>query len=164
MRYIVNVDGKDIPLEVAEDGTVSLGGRGHQVSLQSIDGAHLFSLLIDNRSYELYVEEKEGEFQVLLRGEMHVARVGSLLAKKTPAVAPREAPTGEAVIKAPMPGLVVSVLVENGQGVRANQGLVILEAMKMDNELRSPREGTVHGLRVAAGDKVEQGEILAMVK
>jgi pyruvate carboxylase subunit B len=74
------------------------------------------------------------------------------------------APMGEAIIKAPMPGLVRGVVVNVGDNVAAKQGVVILEAMKMENELRTPREGIVKEVRVKAGDRVEQGQPLLIIK
>jgi biotin carboxyl carrier protein len=63
---------------------------------------------------------------------------------------------GEIVIKAPMPGVVIDVLVSKGQTVERGDILVILESMKMQNEFKAPRAGQVHAIRVAPGDKVEQ--------
>jgi biotin carboxyl carrier protein len=67
-------------------------------------------------------------------------------------------------IKAPMPGLVRAINVNVGDSVIARQGVVILEAMKMENELRTPRVGVVKEIRVKPGDKVEQGQVLVIIK
>jgi biotin carboxyl carrier protein len=71
---------------------------------------------------------------------------------------------GSAEITAPMPGKVVRVLVEAGQAVEAGAGLVVVEAMKMQNELKAPRAGAVVSIDVAAGDTVEAGAILAVIE
>ena len=71
---------------------------------------------------------------------------------------------GKADIKAPMPGKVVKVLVEDGQEVESDQGIVVLEAMKMENELRSPVRGTVTRLSAAVGDAVDIGHIIAVIE
>jgi biotin carboxyl carrier protein len=71
---------------------------------------------------------------------------------------------GPMTLKASMPGRVVRVLVERGAHVAAHQGIVVIEAMKMQNELKSPKEGRVAELRVAAGDTVASGEALAVIE
>ena len=67
---------------------------------------------------------------------------------------------GPATLRAPMPGLVVRVLVEAGQEVAAGAGIVVLEAMKMENELKAPAAGVVGAIRVGAGEPVEKGQVL----
>jgi pyruvate carboxylase subunit B len=67
---------------------------------------------------------------------------------------------GPVILRAPMPGLVVRVLVEPGQEVAAGSGLVVLEAMKMENELKAPAAGTVGAVRAQTGQAVEKGEVL----
>ena len=73
-------------------------------------------------------------------------------------------PDGAVAIRAPMPGKVVKRLVEAGQTISAGQGVIIIEAMKMENELRSPVDGSVKELRVGEGDNVEAGEPLVLVE
>jgi biotin carboxyl carrier protein len=69
----------------------------------------------------------------------------------------------EAGVKAPMPGLIIRVLVEVGDTVERNEKVVILESMKMENELRSPREGVVTAVRVTPGASVEKDQILILI-
>ena len=71
---------------------------------------------------------------------------------------------GDATVVAPMPGRVVRVLVAVGDEVAAKQGLVVVEAMKMENELRSPKAGRVKDVSVTAGDSVEAGRVLLVVE
>jgi biotin carboxyl carrier protein len=70
---------------------------------------------------------------------------------------------GEVSIRAPMPGLIVRVAVEEGQAVSKGETLMILESMKMENELKSPRDGTIHRILVSAGENVEQNKVLVTV-
>jgi biotin carboxyl carrier protein len=74
------------------------------------------------------------------------------------------AESGEFHLKAPMPGLVVTIPVEEGQQVKKGQVLLILESMKMQNELKSPRDGTVNRIKVKAGESVEQKQPLLSVQ
>ena len=71
--------------------------------------------------------------------------------------------TGEAVVKSPMPGLIISVPVQEGQEVEKGDRIVILESMKMENELHSPRSGIVKHVYVVEGDSVEKGQLLATI-
>jgi len=164
MRYTAIVGDQVVEIEISRGGEVKVDGVTHLIDLRNIDGFSLFSLLIDNRSHEVLVERREGEYHVLLEGEMHKVQVEDertrALAKVTRA---QSVPRGEIAIKAPMPGLVVAVPVKPGDPVRAGQGVVILEAMKMENEIRAPRNGFVQSVRVSQGDAVEQGEPLMVI-
>ena len=73
------------------------------------------------------------------------------------------AETGEFLLRAPMPGLVVAVPVSEGQAIKKGQVLLILESMKMQNELKSPKDGTMGRIRVKAGETVEQKQTLLSV-
>jgi biotin carboxyl carrier protein len=77
--------------------------------------------------------------------------------------AARKAKGGPLRISAPMPGKIVRVAVEPGQSVAAGEPLVVMEAMKMENEIRAPREGTVKEIAVRAGQAVETGAVLAVL-
>ncbi len=123
-------------------------------------------------------EVAAGIYSVLWRGRSFDARIaGSRVvvdgcAFEADVVDPRElrdsasnsAAHGRAEIVSPMPGKVIRVLVEEGQEVEAGQGILVVEAMKMQNEMASPRKGTVASIRVAAGAAVIAGEVLAAVE
>jgi biotin carboxyl carrier protein len=115
------------------------------------------------RSYEVgVVERAAGELTVYVNGRAIPATVGGLLRRR------RGAPAGEAgrgpqTVAAPMPGRVVKVFVKAGDTVAARQGLVVVEAMKMENELRASRAGTVREVRVAEGAPVEANAVLVVL-
>ena len=102
-----------------------------------------------------------GRFRVLLRGELYHVQVEDeraiRLARGLAGFIPD---SGEIPIKAPMPGLIVNVPVTAGQAVKQGETLIILESMKMDNELCAPRDGIVARLHVEAGDSVEGKQTL----
>ena len=79
------------------------------------------------------------------------------------AVVSKKGQGGTAKVSAPMPGKIVKLLVETGQLVAAGQGLLVMEAMKMENEIRSPREGRVREVRVSERQAVETGALLVVV-
>ena len=165
MRYQASVGDRDFEIFVGGPDEVTVDGERHAVDLQPIDGNTLFSLIIDNRSHELHVERREGMYYVVLHGDRYPVDVGQARLKELIAMSQHahEHASG-AVVEAPMPGLVVKMLVEQGEEVEADQPLLILEAMKMENELRSPAEGTVRTIGAAAGDTVNQGDVLVVVE
>jgi biotin carboxyl carrier protein len=138
---------------------VMLDGRRLEVDFQeSADG--FASLLIDGRSHEAAFEPRDGGYAVALRtGTVFVGLAEPSLAS---APSPKGA-GGAARVTAPMPGKLVRVLVEAGQAVEAAQGLVVMEAMKMENELRSPKAGLVREVHVREGQAVEGGALLVVV-
>jgi biotin carboxyl carrier protein len=102
---------------------------------------------------------------VLLRGRLYPVNVEDEREKRLRAAAGgRVAETGEYHLRAPMPGLVVAVQVIEGQEVKKGQVILILESMKMQNELKSPRDGTIGRIRVKAGESVEQKQSLLSVQ
>ena len=163
MRYVVAVEDKTFTIEVRE-GEVVVDGQAHTVDMRRIEPLSLYSLLIDNLSYEALVEEREGEYGVMLRDELYTIRVQEERAwEQAAACSTPPAGGGETLIEAPMPGVVVDVLVTAGQVVRAGESLLVIEAMKMENSLSCPRDGEVKAVQVAAGDQVERGQVLVTV-
>ncbi len=165
MKYTTFVGEKAYQVDVGANNTVLIDGESHAVDFRGIDGTTLFSLLIDNRSWEVLVERTGDEYRVLINGELYVVNVQDERTRKLAKAEGKGGPVaGEIYIKAPMPGLVRAVNVGPGDAVIARQGVVILEAMKMENELRVPRVGVVKEIRVKPGDKVDQGQVLVVIK
>jgi biotin carboxyl carrier protein len=165
MKYEVTVEGETFLIEIEDEGKVSVSGQAHAVDMQSIDDLSLYSLLVDNNSYEAFIEEEESQFQVLLQtGEMYSVQVKGGRPQPTMAKSPLQIPRGEATLKAPMPGLVVDVPAVEGQPVRAGEVLVILESMKMENELRAEGDGTVRSVHVRPGDVAGQDQALVTMQ
>ena len=150
-------------LEVSgKDGLyrVTLDGRVLECDVREVDGTFL-SLLVDGRSYEVALEGRGGRYTALVRGDV----VPLELAEATRGMAaPRKGPSGPVNVMAPMPGRLVRILVTEGQEVRAGEGLVVVEAMKMENELRSPRAGRVARIHAQERQAVETGALLVTVE
>jgi len=165
MRYAATVEGRTFIIEVTPEGEVRIQDREHAVDLQSIDAASLYSLLIDNNSYEMLIEEREGgEYHVLLHGELYVVQVeDDFRHRMSRRRRVRAGPSGRVTIKAPMPGLVMDVLVGENQKVSTGDVLIILESMKMENEVRAPCDGRVNRVRVRPSDTVEKGQTLVVL-
>jgi biotin carboxyl carrier protein len=165
MKYTAIINDKAHTIEIGANNTISIDGESHGIDFCSIDGTTLYSLLMDNVSWEVLVERTGDRYRILIDGELHIVDVQDERTRKLAKAEARMAGTsGEVTIKAPMPGLVHDVHVNVGDAVVARQGVVILEAMKMQNELRVPRAGIVKEIRVKPGDKVEQGQVLVVVK
>lgn len=160
MKYIAEIDGLEFPVEILDERHVRFGEEIIEVDLSEVSGEPLYSLLINGESYEAYVYPDEEGLLVLLLGQFFPVRVVEEREKRLRTSQLTSAGAGEFVLRAPMPGLIVSVPVAEGQKVEKGQILVILESMKMQNELRAPRSGRVTRLQVRAGESVEQRQIL----
>jgi len=164
MIYDATVDGRNVRAEVraGADGryTVRLDGRPVEVDVREA-GPHAMSLIVDGRAHEVMIERREGGYRVVQRGQvLDVALVEGARG----AAAPRRPAGGPARVQAPMPGKLVRVLVSAGQEVGAGQGLVVMEAMKMENEIRAPRAGRVKEAPVREGQAVEMGALLVLLE
>lgn len=157
MKYATTIEGKTFIIEINDEHGVTIDGKAIDVDVDAIGGQGIISLLLGGQSYEAVVEPQQVGWTVLLGGHFYEVDVlderSQRLAKATGAGSQQN---GETTIKAPMPGLVVSVLVAEGQSVRHGEVLVILESMKMQNEFKAPFDGTVKRVRVKAGQTVEQ--------
>jgi biotin carboxyl carrier protein len=163
MKYATTINGKTYIIEINDDRRVTVDGVEYAVDFESVSGQPVYSLLLDGRSYEAYVYEGDvpSDWQVLLRGGLHTVQVEDEREKRLRAAAGSVATaSGEYNLKAPMPGLVVTVPVQEGQPVKKGDILVILESMKMQNELKSPRDGTIHRVKARPGESVEQNQVL----
>ena len=161
MMFDATADGRTIRVEVrGQDGryTVVLDGRPLEVDARET-GRHFLSILLAGRSYEAGIEKRPGGYTVVLTDD--VVAVDLVDAARA---APRTRVSGPARIAAPMPGKLVRVLVSPGQDVQAGQGLVVVEAMKMENEIRAPRSGRVKDLPAREGQAVEAGALLVVVE
>ena len=164
MLFDATIDGRTVRVEVrAREGryVVTVDGRLLEVDHQET-GPHFASLIIGGKSYEAGLEKRPDGYNVVLADDaLYVELRGASRGAAAPA---RKADAGPARILAPMPGRLVRVLVQPGQEVREGDGLVVVEAMKMENELRSPRAGRVAEILVREGQAVEAGALLALVE
>jgi len=164
MKYIAEVDGLEFPIEILDEHHISFGKEALDVDLAAVSGQPLYSLILNGESFEGYVYPDDGRWQVLLMGRSYSVTIEDEREKKLRTSDAGLANLGgDFSLKAPMPGLAVAVLVSEGQQVENGQILVILESMKMQNELRSPINGTVERLRIKTGDIVQQKQILLKI-
>ena len=164
MKYITTVEGKEFLVEILDEKHVSVDGTIYTIDFESISGQPVFSMIVDGKSFESYVYPGDEEWQVLLRGRLYPVKVEDEREKRLRAAAGGGvAEGGEFHLKAPMPGLVVAVNVNESDEVKKGQVLLILESMKMQNELKAPRDGRVNRIRVKSGESVEQKQTLLSI-
>ena len=171
-RYEISVDGKIYNVEVERPAAplssngeavfkVRLDGREIQVSCFPLNGA--LSLIVNGKSFEVRCERTADALQVALRGaifECAVSDPRSLRTRKKTGLAD----SGEQKLTASMPGKVVRIIAAVGDQIKAGQGILVIEAMKMQNEVRSPKEGQLKKLLVRQGANVLAGEVLAIIE
>lgn len=164
MKYVATIGAKEYLVDIQDERSVMVDGVTYQVDFDSVHGQPVFSLLVDGKSYESYVYLGDEDWNVLMHGTLYRVTVEDEREKRLRAQSGGNiAERGEYHLKAPMPGLIVTIPVSEGQKVERGDVLVILESMKMQNELKSPRDGTVTRLRVKRGDSVEQRQTLLSV-
>jgi len=165
MKYITTIDGKEYLVEIIDERHVSVDGKIVAVDFESIEEQPVFSLIVDGKSYESYVYRGEEDLEVLVKGRRYHANVEDERERRLRAASGGTvAQSGPFHLKAPMPGLVVAVPVSEGQEVKAGDVLLILESMKMQNELKSPRDGVVKSIHVGPGASVEQRQKMLSVE
>jgi biotin carboxyl carrier protein len=157
VKYEIVIDGKAATLSLAGGRIVFQGVERDYSAAPAGDGA--WSILIDGRSYSV---ELFGEGEVSVNGRMFRVEAFDPRGPRGRRVA-GERP-GPHVIASSMPGRVVRVLVTEGQQVAAGQRLIVVEAMKMQNEMKAPRAGRVASVKAEAGATVSAGDILVVIE
>ncbi|HEV7703768.1 MAG TPA: biotin/lipoyl-containing protein [Gemmatimonadaceae bacterium] len=162
MMYVVEVNGQRYNIEI-EDAAAIVDGVKYSVSLHAVAGTPVRILGINDAVHRMVLRERvaRGRYRLWLDGHRYDAEA---LDSRARAIRDMQAsvakPTGPAPLRAPMPGLIVQLRVKPGDHVAAGDGLVVMEAMKMENELRAPAAGTVRAVHVTVGAAVEKGALL----
>ena len=161
MRYFVTIGPDTFEVELS-NGSITVDGRKLDAELKDVPGTQLRHLLLDGESWPLVAKEgAAGEWDIHLDGNRFNAIV---VDERTRAIREMTG-TGAEVrgpkpLRAPMPGLVVRIDAEPGQAVQRGAGVVIIEAMKMENELKAEAAGVISHIHVAVGQAVEKGALL----
>jgi biotin carboxyl carrier protein len=161
MRYVTTIGEREFLVEILDEQHILLDGQPFEVDFEQIVDQPIYSMLLDGKSYEAYVYPADKAWQILLHGRSYPALVEQEMERRLRmASGGGVSDKGEFHLKSPMPGLVIGVPVEDGQIVKKGEVLIVLESMKMQNELKAPRAGVVTRLRVKAGDSVEQHQTM----
>lgn len=165
MKYFVTIGDRTLEVDLS-GATPVVDGTPVAAEMIAVPGTPVRHLLVDGKSTVVVAQpgDRGGRWHLAIGGERFSA---DTIDERTRAI--REMTGGadaetEKVITAPMPGMVVRVEVEPGQRVKAGQGVVIVEAMKMENELKAPADGTVAQVQVTAGQTVDKGDVLLVLE
>lgn len=185
MRYIATIGGRQHIIEVEANGHVRrvvVDGRTLTVDCRLVGaaGAHSgsrdeqladhYSVLAGDESYEAFArlvpsagEGGERTIEIHIHGYPYVVTLQDEREQALATLAGSAHVSGDVAVRAPMPGLVVNVMARPGDEVRRGQTVVVLEAMKMENDLQAPRPGILKEVRVSKGQTVKQDDVLAVV-
>jgi biotin carboxyl carrier protein len=164
MKYIAKIDDQTFEIEINGEDEIIADGDNVEIDFRSIAGQSVYSMIVNGRSYEALVQLRDEGLEVLLQGKLYIVNVEDERQQRL-----REASgiegihQGEFNLKSPMPGLIISVNVRDGQEIDSGDRMIVLESMKMQNELKSPTSGTVRNVRVKAGDNVELNQVLLTI-
>ena len=164
MKLQIEIAGKKRRVELTQAGerpVWTMDGQRLEADATAVSPG-IYSILINGKSFDVRVERLDSQLRVIAGGrefsvlaqderEWRRNRAGSVEAE------------GRQQVLAPMPGKIVRVLVSAGDTVRAGQGLLVVEAMKMQNEIRAPKSGTIDRVRVVEGQTVNAGEVVVIV-
>jgi pyruvate carboxylase subunit B len=162
MKYIVDVGGEEIAVEI-NGGDVRVDGTPVSASLEAITGSPMHLLRVGSRAERVGVwrQAERGSYRVALAGwQLPVMALDERTRTIRDLAVAAQSARGPAPLVAPMPGMVVRIGVTVGEVVAAGHGVLVVEAMKMENELRATATGRVVAIRAAAGQAVEKGAVL----
>lgn len=165
-RYVAIVDGKELPFHFEKTGEttarIEIDGKVEEIDIARV-GAHDYSLLLDGIAHDIDLARDGDKVKAAWQGAvLEFKLLDEKKLRRGGAAAADVAHSGDVV--SPMPGKVVKVSVAVGQSVKVGDGIVVVEAMKMENEFKSPREGVVKKVNVKVGDAVEGGAILVVIE
>jgi biotin carboxyl carrier protein len=164
MKYETEINGQTVSLEMEErDGHLSvvIGQRRYDLEVVCPE-AGVYQFFVGDKVYEARVSSAESNsLKINLRGKFFAAK---LIDRKHRRIGAEQSDESQKQLVAPMPGKVVRVLLKTGDEVMAGQGVVVVEAMKMQNEIKSSKAGRILEVRVAEGDTVAANQVLAIVE
>jgi biotin carboxyl carrier protein len=166
MKLWVTLEGREAEVTFRTEGehvVLEADGRVIEADFVRLPDGEVYSLLIDGRSHVVRVSPTADGLEVELRGVVIPVEVKHPLEKMLAASGGGRAAVRGEIVTAPMPGVVVALRVGVGDVVRAGQAVVVVEAMKMQNELHARRAGTVKAVYVSVGQRVDQGTPLIVL-
>lgn len=162
MKYLVTIDGMlhEICIE-ADETNVTIDGRPVAVDFQRLSNGRLHAIMLDNSNYEFELVRNNGGFDIWHNNGQIRAEVSDEKSERFKKLMGASATKAKAsALHAPMPGLVIKIEVEPGQHVKKGDGLVIIEAMKMENELKAHHAAVIKEIKIKPGQPVDKNQIL----
>lgn len=165
MLYHVTIDGREVEVDLRGEMPL-IDGEAVDARLSTIPGTEVRHLLLGTQSHALLARPgpRRGEWRIGVNGSTFAVEALDDRARTIRELSGGAEAEAARVVAAPMPGLVVRVNVEVGQEVAAGQGVVVVEAMKMENELKSPVDGVVARVEVSPGATVDKGAVLIVLE
>ena len=162
MKYVTIINDQSFEIEIDNDGSVTINGELRDVDFLNLGGS-LYSVITENKSLEAVIDDDEGKIAVMMSGRLFETQV---LDERAMLLMQRRGGqmTGTGDVHAPMPGLIVEVSAEPEQPVAKGETVIILESMKMQNELKSPIDGVVRAIHASAGQAVDKNDLLVEIK
>ena len=163
--YYAGIEAGEYQIEILSNRKVLIDGELHEFDFQALRQHLSYSLLIQGESYEVNVYQENGEWEVLLRGKQYSVTVEDEREKRLmEAAGETDRITGAVSVLAPMPGLVIDIPIAEGAEVEEGDVLIVLESMKMQNELRAPRSGMVTRIQTELNANVERKQSLLVLE
>jgi biotin carboxyl carrier protein len=159
---------REVEVEEGPKGLrVRVNNRWHTISLKQIGHTGLFSLILDNCPHELFAEERSGGFDIVIGSRAYSVLLESRERRMAPppakALAAEPAGAADWLVLSPMMGIVKEIYASMGDFVKEGDILMVIEAMKMNNDLKARRSGRVQRVYVSPGERVEQGRALLLL-
>ena len=163
--YFAEIEDQEFQIEILSDGQVTIDGDLYEFDFQVLRQHLSYSLLIKGESYEVNVYQENDEWEVLLRGKQFSVTVEDEREKRLREASGEVALSGGAVsVLAPMPGLVIDIPVAEGDDINEGEVLIVLESMKMQNELRAPRSGKISSIQTKLNANVKRKQTLLVLE
>jgi len=164
MIYDITIDGKNYRLELEQaDGRWSCRLDGKPIEVDAVLARpNVLSLFIGNKAYEVKCERVGNDVHIWVGSRRFATEVRDPRSLRSRVRAADD--HGPKKLSAPMPGKIVRVLLKQGDPVEAGAGVLVVEAMKMQNEVKSPKKGTIQKIMVSEGAAVNAGDVLAIVE
>ena len=166
-RASVTIENQDVEVVISTDGDqllVTSGDPDEPATVRKL-GPHRWMVRLGKRWHEVFGQVRAGEGRIVVGGRQYSVSVVDERARQLAALTRAAGGAASKLdVKAPMPGLIVAIPVEVGQAVKRGERLVVLQAMKMENELTSPRDGRVAAVHAEEAQTVEQGFVLVTVE
>lgn len=159
--YFANIAGRDFQIEILSETEVIVNGTLRKIDYHTLKGGSSCSLLVDGKSFEPNTFQENGGWEILLSGRKYSVQVEDERERQLRLASGESSPQqGRYVLYSPMPGLVIDIPVKEGDQVQQGDVLVILESMKMQNELLAPRAGKVSRIQTTLNANVERKQAL----
>ena len=163
--YFAEIEGNEYRIEILSESRVVINGTAHEIDYKTLKQHASCSLLFDGRSFEPNTYQENGGWEILLQGRRFRVSVEDERERRLRMAAGQSSTQkGKFTLQAPMPGLVIDIQVKVGDEVKEGQVLLILESMKMQNELKAPRDGKIARIQAKVNDNVERKQPLLILE